>query len=634
LSDLSAEEREKSERTFVWWLSGAATLAAFAPAIYALMRSPAGSSYLGFEYNTDDHMVYAAWMRQAMDGHFFMDNRFTTQSQPGLTVHLYFFVLGLLAKVVGIPAAAAVGRAGFSVLFVHLSARLLRELKFGVYGLKLALSLIVVGAGLGFILWQNFGVSVDKPAPEFLSSFLLGQLPTDVWQPEGFVFSSMLTNGLFMVSLCLIVFSYLCFLGARNSMRPVLPGFMAMGVLMNIHSYDVLTMAFVLIGFLGALVARRQATGVWIGRAVIISLGTVVPALWFVHVLREDAVFQARAATETYSPNFRQLLFGYFIMIVLGLGAAWLRASQEASEKRRKLRLGGVGLAALLFVGLTALAGSRASGYFLGPTEWVGAFVVAIAAVSLAADEDPAWNLIFSWAVVGTIAIYFPGLFQRKLTMGLSVPWAILTACLIASWVTNEERYRRNLATVLALLAIGASSFRWLFRDFEFIHLNVANTTRHPVFLSPDERKILNILNGLSGRNVLLALPGAANPKPDPENGQPVPDSFISPVLPDLAPIYSGLTGVYSYAGHWSETPNYMEKASETYRFFFSQPFAGVHDVMSDGERAAFIAETGATYAVMPTPELFEGLPLIDPARLGEVVYNGSQFRLVKLNRG
>ncbi len=633
MAELTPELRQRVERTYTWLLAGIATFVAFIPAIYALIHAPAGSAYLGFEYNTDDHMVYAAWMRQAMDGHFLMDNRFTTIPQPGLTVHLYFFALGLLAKAVGIPVAAALGRAIFSVLFVLLCARLVKRLGLGIYGLKLSLALTVIGAGLGFLVWQNFGIAIDKPAPEILKSFLLGQLPIDVWQPEGFVFPSMLTNGLFMVGLCLIVFAFLCFLEAKDNGRAMLPGFLAIAVLMNIHSYDVLTVALVMVGFLGATAWRRQVTVPWIGRAIAIGAGAIPPALWFIHVLRLDPVFQARAATETYSPNFRQVLLGYLIMVVLGLGAALIRARKEPSQRRRKLRLLGVGLAAGLFLALTFLAGSRGSGFFLGPTEWVAVYLVALAAVTLAADADPAWNLIFAWAMVGTVAIYFPGLFQRKLTMGLSIPWAILSAYLIEQLVANSERYRRNLCTVLVLVAIGASSIRWLFRDMQFIKLNVSNTTRHPVYLSPDEQRVLAYLNGLSGRNVLLALPGSATPMIDAETGQPAPDSFETPLLPDLAPICSGLTGVYTYAGHWSETPNYTKCAGDMYRFFLKEPFASVHRVMSDEDRAQFIAATGATYALLPSPESFKAFPLIDPAKLGEVVYNGPQFRLVRLRR-
>ena len=633
MADLSPEQRLKIERGFVKWLAVLSVLLAFLPALYAIFQRPAGSSYLGFEYNTDDHMVYAAWMRQAMNGRFFFDNRFTTIAQPGLTVHLYFFALGLLAKLIGIPLAMAVGRAVFGLLFVFLAYRLVSRLNFSVYGVKLALALTIFGGGLGFMLWRNFGTSISKPVPDFLSNFLHGGLPTDIWQPEGFVFPSMLTNGLFMVSLCLILYVFLCILDAKEGMRSVLPGFLAIGVLMNIHSYDVLTIGLVMCGFLAASLVRGQVTAGWIGRAVLIALGVVIPALWFVHVLQSDTVFQARAATETYSPNFRQVLFGYLGLMVVGIAAISVRVVTEKDAKLIKRRMVGAALIGGLFVGLTVGAAWTGSGYFLPLGLWVPLFLLAVAGVALCADEEPAWNLIVSWAVVGTFAIYFPGLFQRKLTMGLSIPWAILSAYAVETWFSRSERSARNLGTVLVLIVFGATSIRWLFRDMQFARLNVSNTTRHPVYLSPDMQKMIAYLNDEKGRNVLLAVPGAGSPSADADTHQPIPDAFESPALPDVAPILSGLTGVYSYAGHWSETPDYGKKAGDMYRFFLKEPFQSVHSVMSDEERKAFVADTGATYASMPNPATFTALPLVSPASLGSVVYSGNQFVLVKLNR-
>src|SRR5579859_1933840 len=105
-------------RRFVWILAVCVGLLTVVPFAYGLLNTPAGGRYLGFQFGTDDQMVYAAWMRQAMTGHFLMDNRFAVDAQPGLTVHLYFWLLGLFAKAVGIPWAAAIARAVFGGLFV------------------------------------------------------------------------------------------------------------------------------------------------------------------------------------------------------------------------------------------------------------------------------------------------------------------------------------------------------------------------------------------------------------------------------------------------------------------------------------------------------------------------------------
>lgn len=630
LTDRLKVEGKFSERKFVWLLALTAIVLAVLPALLAVLSTPAGTRYVGFQYATDDHMVYSAWMRQAMDGQFFFDNRFTTDPQPGLTVHVYFFLLGLVAKITGIAFASNLARLGFSGLFVWLCYLLVRRLEWEVYAAKLAVTLTIVGGGLGFMVWHNFGQAIVKPSP--LSGILMNRLPIDVWQPEAFVFPSMLTNGLFMVSLCLILASFLAFLSAKEKPRSVWMGMVSLGVLMNIHSYDVLLIAFAMVGFLAASLVQKQVTGPWLGRAVLIVCGVIPAALWFMHVLQVDTVFQSRAATETYTPNFRQVFFGYLPLMVLAFAGAWHRIARPPSEKgpTTSRRLAGLGLAVALFLGMVVAAANHNDGYFMSMPVFAIVFLLSVASVALASDENPAWNLLFSWAVVGTAGIYFPGLFQRKLTMGLSIPWAILAAYGLYGLLHRQERSARNLLLTLAIILLGASSVRWLAREITFVRTGVANTGRHPVYLSKDVTAIIDYLNKTPGKRVVLALPGAPSPAIDNE-GHPIPDEMLPPVLPDLAPFCSGLAGAYTYAGHWSETPHYLERCGDVSKFFVREPFGGMHQVWSDDERNDFVHRVGANYAILPAQEGYPDLPLVTAAQIGETVVSGSQFSLVKL---
>jgi hypothetical protein len=611
------------------WLIPIVSVLILAPTLYGFLHAPQGSRYIGFEYNTDDHMVYAAWMRQAMDGRLLMDNRFTTDPQPSLTFNLYFLLLGWLAKAIGIAWAATAGRVIFSGVFLLLAGRLIGRLGFAPRWANVALLFTVFGGGLGFLFWQMFGVSISKPLPQIATDLLNGQLPIDVWQPEGFIFPSMLTNGLFMVSLCLILSVYECFLSAKADWRAVPLGFFSLGALMNIHSYDVLTIAFVMLGFVSAAWKMKGLTLGWIFRAAVIVSGVALPALWFVHVLQVDKVFQSRAATETYSPNYRAVLFGYLPLIGLGLYGAFVKAKTEGGRKMRNRRLAAVGLLTLLILGLGLAANANTPGYFLNFGGWGVCFVIAVVAACLWAEENAVWSLLFSWAAVGMVAIYFPQLFQRKLTMGLSVPWALLAAFGLQDAIQKAPASSRKLYASAVGLVVCASSFLWLARDFAFINQNVSNTTRHPVYLDADLSKIVSILNERRGRKVVLALPGAGTPSVGPD-GRQIVDSFGPPALPDISPILSGLTGAYTYAGHWSETPDYGQRAGTMYRFFLKSPFGSVRAVMSPAEREALVSSTGANYAVIPTSE--EGLPLVSAAELGKTIFAGDDWTLVGLD--
>ena len=151
----------------------------------------------------------------------------------------------------------------------------------------------------------------------------------------------------------------------------------------------------------------------------------------------------------------------------------------------------------------------------------------------------------------------------------------------------------------------------------------MSNTTTHPVYLGIDETQILDRLNALGGqRTVVLAMPGIHMPDPsdpDPQN----PSSFVSPYMPDLNPILSGLTGVYTYAGHWSETPNYNRRRAQEFDFFLKGT--------PDERRKEFLGLTQADYIIAPVPQSFTQLPLDDLSGLGDVVYSGLHFRLVRV---
>lgn len=600
-----------TERRFAALLALVCVLVAVLPTLYALVATPAGKQYTGFQTNVDDHMVYAAWTWQAAHGAILFDNRFAVDPQPGLTFHLYFLLVGQLARLVGVVAAMTFGRLLFTGAFVLLLARLVRRLRPSTYGAKLALTAAIVAGGLGFLplFWHRFGT----------------EGPIDVWQPEGFVVSSMLTNGLFMVSLCLIVTVFLCVLRARRrGARAVVVGASAMAALMNVHSYDALLVGLVLLGFLGAQLVARTMSAAWALRATVIVLGALPPALWFVHVLGNDPVFAARAATETFSPNFRQVFLGLLPPILLGF--VGLYRTLPLGDGRNRGLAGFTLAVATVLVLLRLSMGHAPNSYFLGPTGWAAAFVAMVAATALLAGPSPARNLIVSWALVGTVAVYFPGLFQRKLTMGLAIPWGILAALAVERLIHDRERSARNLVTALSLIVLGGSALQWTFREVWFASHDVASTARHPVYLGPDVQRILATLNARSGRRVAIAMPGVAQPVADAE-GHAVPDVFATPSLPDVAPFLSGFAGVTTFDGHWSETPDYGTRAGESTRFFLAAPI-GRTVPLTDDERRALAERYGIEYAVAPVGPMF-----VRPESLGEVVVPGTVFELVRLRR-
>lgn len=591
----------------------AAALFAILPEI-VLLAIQSGSWYLGKQTNIDDHMVYAAWMRQGAEGHFLFDNRFTAAPQPGLTIHVYFLVLGWISAVFGYAFTEAIARAAFGALFVWLLAKLVRRLTPCFYTFKLAISTTVIGGGIGFMLWHTFGKEIVRPEFTWAKPLTLGWLPVDVWQPEVFVFPSLLTSSLFMVSLCLILTIFLSVLSAKDSWKRVPLGFLGMALLMNIHSYDVLTVTLVLVTFLVAQVASKQVDMKWVGRVVVIGCGAILPALWFLYVLKNDPVFQARAATLTYSSGFRQVFFGLFGLIAFGIAGLFVEGKKE------KRNLVGAGILIGVLGTLFALAEGEGEKYWMSWGAWAVAVGAVFASVCFLAGKNPTRNLVVSWAAVSLVAPYIPQLFQRKLLMGAEIPWALLTALGIAAMVINADRNKRNLVTVLVLSLLGGSSIRWFQRELQLGVNDVSNTTTHSVNQPNDLREIVDyLLKNKGAHTVVMAMPGVPTPPPA---GQY--DNFGKPYITDLNPFLSGLAGVYTYAGHWSETPDYSKRRGECTSFFLNRGVATA--------KAEFLAESKIEYLIAPKPEIFQMVPLIDASAYGEVVVRGKLFDLIKVS--
>jgi arabinosyltransferase C len=484
----------------------------------------------------------------------------------------------------------------------------------------------VLGGGFGFLLWHRFGEAITLHAPEWIAGALAGRLPIDVWQPEAFVFPSMLVNGLFMAALCLILVIFGAVLDARESWKPVPGGFLAMLALMNVHSYDVLLLALVFAAFLATCAARRTLSGPWLVRGLVIGSGAAPSAAWFLYVIRSDPVFQARAATETYSPGFRSLAAGLSLLIALAIAGL---ALDSRSEQLRPARLAMAAVPAVAVVGLCVIARTHMEGYWLDWSGWIALYAGAVVLSALLSRGAPASDLIVCWALAGLTTPYFPMLFQRKLAMGLAIPWAILAASGVFAMLRAQDKGRRILVGTLAVVVLAGSSLRWLFREFEFIRLNVSRTTVHPVYFPQETRRILEALRAAPGRKVVLAMPGI--PIQQIENGRPAPDSFQTPYIADLNALASGYAGAYSFAGHWSETPDYATRRRLAQGFFLG-------DTPEESKRA-LLETCEATHIIAPVPEALPeffgmtGHPLQDFRGWGRVMVEGAQFRLIELPR-
>jgi hypothetical protein len=604
-------------RRYVALLALGLSVLAIIPAISAWIRAPAEWVYLGHQYNLDDHMVYAAWMHQAMEGRLLFENRFTTDPQPGLTIHLYFLLLGWIAKGIGIPLAMTAARVAFSALFVVLLHRFLKRFELDNFAHKLVLSLTCLGGGVGFLAWETFGLVMVSSSPPGLAQILGHKLPSDVWQPEGFVFPSMLTNSLFMASGCLILYIFTAALRAQTDRHIWWKGALAFLALMNIHSYDVVIIAFTLLGLLTTAISSKSFSKEWLARVLWMAAGALPAAAWFAHVLAQDKVFQARAATPTFSPDLRVLVFG----VLPGLLMTGAYLVQNATNPRQKVGGWCLALMPLLLFGAGAVLPLGMKGDESGvanPAVWGVVAVGILVALYMRAEDRPERNLTLAWASFALFLPYFPALFQRKLAMLIAVPFCILGGIQLANILRNHEQTKRNMVTALAILVVAGTSVRWLGRETSLARANVSNTTVHAVYLSRDAAEIMRLIDKIEGEKIIIAPPGI------PAKVENAANDFLAPMVSDLNPILVGMSGATAFAGHWSETPKYAERRTLLQKIYYDLS-------LSSEERKALIAETGATLVVTLDTSSYPGSAPVEVP--GKTLYSGTQLNLIQLEK-
>jgi hypothetical protein len=437
-----------AERRWAWaWALVVVALISL-PYLMLWALTPPGRVFWGFVQNPDDHCVYLAWMRQAWQGQLFFQNLFTTDPQRGLTINLFFWLLGSLARLTHLPLALVyhLSRAGFGalllVLVYHLAAfftedRLTRRAAFGFAALS---------AGLGWLFW---------PAP---GSNPLAY-PVDAWQPEAITFLSLYSNALFCAAMAAMAGLFLCLLQAqRTGKKGYVVGAGVLGFLLgNFHSYDVIAIAAVWAAYLLATgLVTRRAPLIELRQAILAAAIALPAVAYQYYLLQTDPVFQARAAVPTRSPALHLYLLGYGLLVPLAiLGAHRLLRAPSAPR--------------------------------------------------------PAVIFPVVWAVVGLAVGYLPAPFQRKLVEGLHLPFALLAgfgAVPVADQVARGRRFAAPFVIVTLLLTV-PSNLRFVARDWTTaVNQNAGSTGLHPVFWPREDMEAMARLDEwLPRSSVVQALP-------------------------------------------------------------------------------------------------------------------------------
>jgi len=427
--DNQIDSERRADRK-AWALILAVVLFTLLPYLFGAWLS-LGRKYFWINHNIDDNCVYLAWIRQAWEGHFLFENRFTTDPQPRLSTNLFFWAIGTIARWTGLPVLFLFHAARMGLGIVWLWTLWLLYKRLLPNGARMpALWLACVSAGLGWLFWRDAGIDA----------------PIDTWQVEAFTFLSLYLNPLFVVGTLLMtacIYDLWRAVQERRWVYTVRAGIWAL-LVGNIHSYDVIQVAGAWLAFLvvSSFVQRRFDRQRWLMglTAGAIGLPTVAYQYW---LYRVDPIFRHRADVPTSAPPLWHMLAGYAPLLILAVAAVWVTVRERRHREEPFL---------LLFC-------------------W--------AVVGIGLQYLPR---IFSAA-----GIHLPMNFERKMVMGAHLP-----LCALAGWglwllVRHLPARRALLVTALVIALTTPSNVRWLIRDAHNLIRNMANTGMHRAYMEPEE---------------------------------------------------------------------------------------------------------------------------------------------------
>jgi hypothetical protein len=415
------------EIRLVFLLATLITVLSSVPYLYGLAITPPGYSFLGLTHNIDDAAVYLSWMRQAADGHFFIRNLFTNERQNVLPFNVFFLLLGNIGRIAHIPLVWTyhICRVVLGICLVVVAWKFSRLFLEQQRDRLIFATILGASSGLGWL------IGYDSQARSI-----------DLWQPEAITFLSVYLNPLFLIGQILMIgaFYWLIMSEREGQTRYAVYAGLALLLLGNIHSYDVVTVAFVWIAYIfvsAALVRERFLRNIKL--SIIAALIGIPSIAYQFYIYSTNPVYRARANSPAPSAELYWLFSGYGLVLLGAILGMMLSV--------RDLRRSAFNLSLFLIV----------------------------------------------WSIVGFAIPYIPIAQQRKLIMGLHIPLCILCAYALGRFLHNGG-WTRTLAIVFFVAATIPSNILFLHQDIEL--LSQADTApRYAPFMSKYELSAMRWLH-------------------------------------------------------------------------------------------------------------------------------------------
>lgn len=503
----------RNEWGFIFKISALALALASLSLIVIVALTPSGYFATGLHtLSPGDYPVYYSYIDQAARGAFLFTDLFTTEPHAPFNLNVFWVPVGWVAYLLSLspPVAFHLARLAMVPLFTVVAYVLSALIFREPARRKIALVFVTFASGLG----GYFALPLEGQFPKGVSPLTY---PMDLWVTEAFPFLQFHQTGHFTFGtiLFVLVLAGVALAWRTGRYRYSLGAGVAGLWLFAFHPFHAPSLtAIVVVWGLWEGIRRRVAwTRLFIHAMVVAAIAA--PALaWQSVVATANPIGVARAAQNVLpTPAFHIVLESYGFLAVAAL-LMLVRRSTWRDERRSLLAL---------------------------------------------------------WVIAQGILIFVPLFFQRRLTQGLSIPLALLTADFIvgvfARWRQRPKSFAAFFANSPAALTFafvvlfGFSNAIVLGQDIHFVLTN--RTAPFVIYLPNEYATAFTVLKRTEADAIVLARAGTGN------------------VLP-------GFTGRRTYVGHPVETLSYEMKRRQVETFF--------RDEESPERQAAFLDTNRISY--------------------------------------
>ena len=315
----------KKEWVFVGIITAVIIILTTVPYIFGYLMAPSNTVYNGIHaLSPGDIPVYYSNINQVIEGDFLVKNLFTAEDQSIGTFNVWWFLVGLVAKIFGLSVILVfqLSRIFMIPVFIFISYLFVAYFIQSVPQRKISLIFILFSSGAGF--WMA-GL-IDTVTFADTTTYWW---PIDLWLTEAITFNALYQTSHFIASITLTLLIFLLMLLAFEKNRfnyAVISGFLAL-FYFNFHPYY-LPVIFGVLGLYLFVLFLQASKILWrqMGYLVtvfLISFPSIIYHFWLIQA--SPVIGQRAVQNVTNISPLPFVLIGYgFLLPGFFLGLYWL----------------------------------------------------------------------------------------------------------------------------------------------------------------------------------------------------------------------------------------------------------------------------------------------------------------------